>query len=134
MQNAERHARFAVSKQREQTAKARDDYALLGQTLARILIDAIEHGKDPIARALRELGEPRLRVAAQDPGRLTRPVDEQRLDALAARHSHLAQFAPRVLASLDLNAAPGDQPLLDAIRHVAANRQRSCCPTPRSRY
>jgi hypothetical protein len=47
VQNAERHARFAVAKQREQTARARDDHALLGQTLARILVDAIEHGEDP---------------------------------------------------------------------------------------
>ena len=49
MQNAERHARFAVAKQREQTARARDDHAQLGQTLARILVDAIEPGEDPVA-------------------------------------------------------------------------------------
>ncbi|MDQ3677621.1 MAG: Tn3 family transposase [Actinomycetota bacterium] len=128
VQNAERHARFAVAKHREQTAKARDDHAWLGQTLARILVDALESGEEPVARAVREVGEARLRAAAQDPGRLTRRVEEQRRDALAARHAHLAQFAPRVLAGLDLHAAPGDQPLLDAIRHVETNRRRTLLP------
>ncbi len=128
VQNAERHARFAVAKQREQTARARDDHAQLGQTLARILVDAIEHGEDPVSRALAEVGETRLRAAAQDPGRLTRRVEDQRRDALAARHAHLAQFAPRVLAALDLKAAPGDQPLLDAIRYVEVNRERQLLP------
>jgi hypothetical protein len=47
---------------------------------------------------------------------------------LWARHAHLAQFAPRVLAALDLNAAAGDQPLLDAIRYVEVNRQRPVVP------
>jgi len=124
VQNAERHARAAVAKQREQTARARDDHAQLGQTLARILVDAIEHGEDPVSRAILEVGETRLRAAAQDPGRLTRRVEDQRRDALAARHSHLAQFAPGVLAGLDLKAAPGDLPLLDAIRYVEVNRER----------
>lgn len=126
--NAERHARFAVAKQREQTAKARDDHAWLGQALARILVDALESGEEPVARAVREVGEARLRAAAQDPSRLTRRVEEQRRDALAARHSHLAQFAPRVLAALDLKTAAGDQPLLDAIRYVAVNRERQLLP------
>ena len=94
-------ARFAVTKQREQPARTRDDHARLGQTLARILVDAIERGEEPVARAISEVGDTRLRAAAQDPGRLTRRVEEQRRDALAARHSRLAQFAPRVLATLD---------------------------------
>ncbi len=128
VQNAERHARFAVAKQREQTARARDDHAQLGQTLARILVDAIENGEDPVSRALQEIGETRLRAAAQDPGRLTRRVEDQRRDALAARHAHLAQFAPRVLAALDLKAAAGDHPLLDAIRYVEVNRERQLLP------
>jgi len=128
VQNAERHARFAVAKQREQTARARDDHALLGQTLARILVDALENGEDPVSRVLAEVGETRLRAAAQDPGSLTRRVEDQRRDALWARHAHLAQFAPRVLAGLDLKAAPGDQPLLDAIRYVEVNRDRQFLP------
>lgn len=128
VQNAERHARFAVAKEREQTARARDDHALLGQTLARILVDAIEHGEDPVSRALAEVGDTRLRAAAQDPGCLTRRVEDQRRDALAARHAYLAQFAPRVLAGLDLKAASGDQPLLDAIRYVEVNRDRQLLP------
>jgi len=128
VQNAERHARFAVAKQREQTARSRDDHAWLGTALAKILIDAIENGDDPVSRAIREIGEPRLRAAAEDPGRLTRRVEEQRRDALGARHGHLAQFAPRVLAGLDLKASPGDQPLLDAITYVKANRQRQLLP------
>ena len=49
VQNAERHARFAVAKQREQSARARDDHAQLGQTLARILVQAIETGEDPVS-------------------------------------------------------------------------------------
>jgi len=55
-------------------------------------------------------------------------VEEQRRDALGARHTHLAEFAPRVLAGLDLKASAGDQPLLDAIRYVACNRQRQLLP------
>ncbi|MCA1680536.1 MAG: hypothetical protein LC777_17095, partial [Actinobacteria bacterium] len=81
-----------------------------------------------MSRALLEVGETRLRAAAQDPGRLTRRVEEQRRDALWARHAHLAQFAPRVLAALDLKAAAGDQPLLNAIRYVEGNRQRQLLP------
>ena len=96
--------------------------------LAKILVDAIENGEDPVSRAIREIGEPRLRAAAEDPARLTRRVEEQRRDSLGARHTHLAQFAPRVLAGLDLKASPGDQPLLDAIRYVASNRQRQLLP------
>lgn len=68
IQNAERHARAAVKSEREQTAKARDDHAWLGKTLARILVDALEHGENPIERAVREIGETRLRAAAEEPG------------------------------------------------------------------
>jgi len=81
VQNAERHARFAVTKQREQTARARDGHAQLGQTLARILLDAIEHGEDPVSRALHEIGETRLRAAAQRP----RPPHEARRGAAPRR-------------------------------------------------
>lgn len=128
VQNAERHARAAVTKQRKQTAKARDDHAWLGKTLARILVQAIEHGEDPVARAVGEVGEPRLRAAAQDEDRLTRRLEEQRRDALWGRHSHLAQFSPQVLVGLDLKAGPGDQPLLDAITYLTANRHRQLLP------
>jgi hypothetical protein len=81
-----------------------------------------------VSRALHEIGETRLRAAAHDPGCLTRRVEEQRRDALWARHAHLAQFAPRVLAALDLKAAAGDEPLLDAIRYVEGNCQRQLLP------
>ncbi len=124
IQNAERHARAAVKGEREQTAKARDDHAWLGKTLARILVDALEHGANPLERAVREIGETRLRAAAEDPGRLTRRVEEQHRDALWTRHAHLAQFAPHVLAALDLKAAPGDQALLDALNYMTENRHR----------
>ena len=69
-----------------------------------------------------------------DPGCLTRRVEDQRRDALAARHAHLAQFAPRVLAGLDLRAAPGDQPLLDAIRYIDVNRERQLLPDAPLRF
>jgi TnpA family transposase len=128
IQNAERHARAAVKNERDQTANARDDHAWLGKTLAKILVDALEHGENPLERAVREIGETRLRAAAEDPGRLTRRVEEQHRDALWARHSHLAQFAPHVLKALDLKAAAGDQPLLDAITYTTANRHRPLLP------
>lgn len=120
--NAERHARQAVKDQREKTARARDERSNLAGTLARILLDAARGGEDPLARALREVGEQRLRAAVEDPGALAKPIDEQRRDALGSRHSHLAQFAPALLAALDLRAARGYQPLLDAIDHVSASR------------
>jgi hypothetical protein len=68
-----------------------------------------------------------LRAAARDPGRLTRRVEDQRRDALWARYAHLAQFA-RVLASLDLKATAGDEPLLDAVRYVEDNREPQLLP------
>jgi len=51
VQNAERHARFAVAKQREQTARSRDDHAWLGTALAKILVGAIENGEPSLASA-----------------------------------------------------------------------------------
>lgn len=129
--NAERHARQHVKDQREKTARARDERSLLAGTLARILLDAADGGEDPLARALREVGAQRLRAAVEDPGALARPIEEQRRDALGNRHAHLAQFAPAILAALDLRAARGYQPLLDAINHVNANRSLRVLPDAR---
>jgi Domain of unknown function (DUF4158) len=129
--NAERHARQTVKDQREKTARDRDERSHLAGTLARILLDAADGGEDPLARALREVGEQRLRAAVEDPGALARPIDEQRRDALGNRHAHLAQFAPALLAALDLRAARGYQPLLDAINHVNANRSLRVLPDAR---
>ncbi|MGO9899497.1 MAG: DUF4158 domain-containing protein [Solirubrobacteraceae bacterium] len=94
------------------------------------------HGQDPLARALREVGEPALRACVEDPDRLAKPLDEQRRDAQHARHAQLAQFAPLVLGALDLKAARAYEPLLDAIRYSNGHRERAvlvdarseCCP------
>jgi len=67
IQNMERRARTAVRDQREQTARARDERTRLAGTLSRILLDALEGGEDPLARALREVGEPVLRACVEDP-------------------------------------------------------------------
>jgi hypothetical protein len=125
IQNVERRARIAVREQREGTARARDERSQLAGTLSRILLDALDGGEDPLARALREVGEPRLRGCVEDPDALATPIDEQRRDAQHARHSQLAQFAPLVLGALDLKAARGYEPLLEAIRYSNAHRDKS---------
>lgn len=91
-------------------------------------MDAADGGEDPLTRALREVGEPRLRAAVDDPGALAKPIEEQRRDALGGRHAYLAQFAPALLAALDLRAARGYQPLLDAITYTNANRSLRVLP------
>jgi TnpA family transposase len=124
IQNVERRARIAVREHRDTTAQARDERSGLAGTLSRILLDALDGGEDPLARALREVGEPALRACVEDPDALSKPIDEQRRDAQHARHSQLAQFAPLVLGALDLKAARGYEPLLDAIGHSNRNRDK----------
>jgi TnpA family transposase len=124
IQNVERRARIAVSEQRDTTSRARDQRSELAGTLSRILLDALGGGEDPLARALREVGEPVLRDCVEDPDALSKPIDEQRREAQHARHSQLAQFAPLVLGALDLKAARGYEPLLDAVRYSNRNRDK----------
>ena len=128
IQNAERTAGNAVKKQREETARARDQRSSLAGTLARILLDAIDHGEDPVSRTLREVGEQRLREAVADPGALAVPIEQERRDALHRRHQHLAQFAPAVIAALDLTASRGYERLLQAVEHTNANRHLRLLP------
>ncbi len=128
IQNAERTAGNAVKKQREETARARDQRSNLAGTLARILLDAIDHGEDPVSRTLQEVGEQRLREAVADPGALAVPIEQERRDALHRRHAHLAQFAPAVIAALDLTASRGYERLLQAIEHANANRHLRLLP------
>jgi len=124
IQNVERRARIAVREQRDTTARARDQRSELAGTLSRILLDALGGGEDPLARALREVGEQRLRACVEDPDALSKPIDEQRREAQHARHSQLAQFAPLVLGALDLTAARGYESLLEAIRYSNRNRDK----------
>ena len=114
--------------QREETARARDQRSSLAGTLARILLDAIDHGEDPVSRTLREVGEQRLREAVADPGALAVPIEQERRDALHRRHQHLAQFAPAVIAALDLTASRGYERLLQAVEHTNANRHLRLLP------
>jgi hypothetical protein len=124
IQNVERRARIAVREQRDTTARARDERSELAGKLSRILLDAVDGGEDPVARALREVGEPALRACVEDPDALSEPIDEQRRDAQHARHSQLAQFAPLVLGALDLQAACGYERLLEAVRYSNRNRDK----------
>ncbi len=73
IQNAERTAINAVKKQREETARARDQRSNLAGTLARILLDAIDHGEDPVSRTLQEVGE--QGYGQHKPKRCNRAVD-----------------------------------------------------------
>jgi hypothetical protein len=128
VQNVERRARVAVKDERDETARERDQRSQLAGTLSRILLDALAGGEDPLKRALREVGLERLRECVADPGALARAIDEQRRDAQHDRHSYLAQFAPAVLAALDLKAARGYEPLLEAIRYSNAHRDKPQLP------
>jgi Domain of unknown function (DUF4158) len=65
IQNVERRARIAVREQRDTTARARDERTQLAGKLSRILLDALDGGEDPLARALREVGEPALRALSR---------------------------------------------------------------------
>ena len=128
IQNVERAATQAVKNQRETTARQRDERSQLAGVLSQILLDAIDHGEDPVARARTEVGEERLRACVQDAGALAKPIEQERRDAKHRRHAHLARFAPAVLAALDLRAARGYEPLLDAIRYSAAHRDEPRLP------
>ena len=122
IQNVERTATQAVKDQREATARERDERSQLAGLLSQILLDAIDNGDDPVARARAEIGEQRLRACVEDREALASPIDVQRRDAKHRRHAHLARFAPAVLAGLDPRAARGYEPLLEAIRYSAARR------------
>ena len=113
IQNVERRARIAVREQRDTTSRARDERSQLAGTLSRILLDALGGGEDPLARALREVGEQRLHACVEDPDALSKPIDEQRREAQHARHSQLAQFA---LARARSARPPGRARLRDAAR------------------
>jgi hypothetical protein len=128
IQNAERTADQAVSHERERTAGQRDQRSELAGRLSRILLDALDGGEDPLSRVLREVGVARLRDCVEDPAKLALPIDAQRREAKHRRHGHLAQFAPTVLAALDLRAARGYEPLLDAIRYSNERRDEPRLP------
>jgi TnpA family transposase len=128
IQTVERTASQAVKDQREATARQRDERSQLAGLLSQILLDAIDNGEDPVARARAEIGEQRLRACVEDPEALASPIDAQRRDAKHRRHAHLARFAPAVLTALDLRAARGYEPLLEAIRYSAAHRDEPRLP------
>jgi TnpA family transposase len=128
IQTVERKARQAVKDQRESTARDRDERSQLAGLLSRILLDALDGGEDPLPRVLRDVGVQRLRACVEDPRALAKPIDEQRRDQQHARHSHLAQFAPAVLAALDLQAGRGYEALLDAIRYSNEHRDKPVLP------
>lgn len=128
IQTVERTATQAVKDQREATARERDERSQLAGALSQILLDAIDLGEDPVARARAEIGELRLRACVEDPEALSIPIDAQRRDAKHRRHAHLARFAPAALAALNLRAARGYEPLLEAIHYSAAHRDEPRLP------
>ena len=75
IQTVERTATQAVKDQREATARQRDERSQLAGVLSQILLDAIDHGEDPVARARAEIGEQRLRACVEDPEALSIPID-----------------------------------------------------------
>ncbi|MGO9974754.1 MAG: hypothetical protein ACLP01_18510 [Solirubrobacteraceae bacterium] len=95
----ERRARTAVRDQREQTARARDERTRLAGTLSRILLDALDGGEDPLARALREVGERTQPTDERPELRVGRDVREPLVERLPAA------LSPSHAARLSMNAS-----------------------------
>jgi hypothetical protein len=79
----------------------------------------------PVSRVRDRTAASRLRRGS---GSALDPIDAQRRDAKHRRHAHLARFAPAVLAGLDLRAARGYEPLLEAIHYSAVHRDEPRLP------
>jgi TnpA family transposase len=112
---ADSRARRRVDEQRRKTARQRDELAALARQLSRILVESAATGELPMARIEREIGLDRVRAAAAVPDDALPPLDQQQLDVLLASHSYLRPAVLELLAGLELDAAPADRALLDAI-------------------
>ena len=120
---ADSRARRRVDEQRRKTARQRDELATLARQLSRILVESAVTGELPMARIEHEIGLDRVRAAAALSDGALPPLDQQQLDVLLASHSYLRSAVLALLAGLELDAAPADRGLLDAI--TATGRGRS---------
>lgn len=116
---ADNRVRRRVDEQRRRTARQRDELATLARQLSRLLVESAATGELPMARIEREVGLDRVRAAAAVPDDALPPLDQQQLDVLLASHSYLRPAVLELLADLELDAAPADRALLDAIAATA---------------
>ncbi|MDQ3880597.1 MAG: Tn3 family transposase, partial [Chloroflexota bacterium] len=112
---ADSRARRRVDEQRRKTARQRDELATLARQLSRILVESAATGELPMTRIEREVGLDRVRAVAAMPDDELPPLDRQQLDMLAGSHAHLRPAIHRLLRTIELDAAPADRALLDAI-------------------
>ncbi|MCA1677465.1 MAG: Tn3 family transposase [Actinobacteria bacterium] len=113
---ADSRARRRVDEERRKTARQRDELAALARQLSRILVESAATGDLPMDRIEREIGLERVRAAATVSDDVLPPLDQQQLDVLLTSHSHLRPAVHTLLASIELDAAPADRAVLDAIK------------------
>ena len=87
-----------------------------------ILLDPERPRETVLTELYLEIDEPRLLEALRDCRAYQRLEDRGLVDDLCARHTHLKRYLPSFL-ELPFQAAPGTQPLLDAIA-LACRLQR----------
>lgn len=71
-----------------------------------------------MSRIEREVGLDRVRAAATTADDALLPLDQQQLEMLAGSHGHLRPAVHALLAAIELEAAPADRALPDAIAAI----------------
>lgn len=89
---------------------------LLDEIIAVIRNDDLDD--DTVGRRLRNLGNDRLAAAERSPDEQL-PQDDGHLELIATRYTTIRKFAPRILASIELDASIYPSPLLDAVELLA---------------
>lgn len=117
-----------LDKYKQATAKAVNEKAVLFSVLARVILDD-EHIPDTEVRKTVFAQVPRDRMAAAllEAEKIARPLDDNYLDFLGNRYSHVREFAPHVVAALELRAnAAGTEVLraVELLRQINADHKR----------
>jgi hypothetical protein len=113
---------------KQATGKAANEKAVFFSLLARVILDD-EHIPDTEIRKTAFAQVPRDRMAAAllEAEKIARPLDDNYLDFLGNRYSNVREFAPHVVAALELRAnAAGTEVLraVELLRQVNADRKR----------
>lgn len=114
----------------QQSGKAINEKVLLYNRIGQVLLDAKETGTDPFTAIETVISWDAFTRSVSEAGTLSQPEDFDFLGRISNGYSQVRRYAPALLETLNLKAAPAAKEVLDSIHTLRALNQTNARKVP----